>query len=119
MSNVYLKTPTINELHYRQKWMKDKKTMNYNAGYDIELKGYDKQTGTINITNKEMLDWYKEWIGKEPDRYFAYIYCEETKEPIGEIYYYLKNEIHCMGILIQNKYRGRGYSYKAVIELEK
>lgn len=47
MKNIYLKVPSINELHYGQEWMNDPKTMSYNAGYDIDLKGYDKNTGTI------------------------------------------------------------------------
>lgn len=41
MQKVYLKIPTIKDLHYRQEWMKDIKTMSYNVGYDINLKGYD------------------------------------------------------------------------------
>ena len=49
----------------------------------------------------------------------AYIYDEKIAEPIGEVYYYLDNDIHSMGIVIQGKYRGKGYSYSALIELEK
>lgn len=93
---IYLKSPKIDELHYRQEWMKDPKTMNYNAGYDMDLKGYDKETGTITKTDDEKI-----------------------AEPIGEVYYYLDNDIHSMGIVIQDKYRGKGYSYSALIELEK
>lgn len=119
MHNVYLKTPTIEELHYRQNWMKDPKTMSYNSGFDMNLKGYDKNTGTISKTDEEMVTWYNNWINKEPDKFFAYIYDEKLEEPIGEIYYYLDEEIHNMGIVIQNKYRGKGYSYYALIELEK
>lgn len=119
MKNIYLKTPSINELHYRQEWMKDPKTMSYNAGYDMELKGYDKETGTITKTDEEMITWYNNWINKEPYKYFAYIYDNEIAEPIGEVYYYLDNEIHSMGIVIQDKYRGKGYSYYALLELEK
>lgn len=52
---IYLKSPKIDELHYRQEWMKDPKTMNYNAGYDMDLKGYDKETGTITKTDDEMI----------------------------------------------------------------
>lgn len=117
--SIYLKVPTIDELHYRQEWMKDPKTMSYNAGYDIELKGYDKATGTITKTDEEMINWYNNWINKEPDKYFAYIYDKEIEEPIGEVYYYLENNIHSMGIVIQDKFRGKGYSYKALLELEK
>lgn len=117
--SIYLKVPTIDELHYRQEWMKDPKTMSYNAGYDMDLKGYDKETGTITRTDEEMIIWYNNWVNKEPDRYFAYIYDENISEPIGEVYYYLDNVIHSMGIVIQNKYRGNRYSYKALLELEK
>lgn len=119
MHNVYLKTPTIEELKYRQNWMKDPKTMAYNSGFDMNLKGYDKNTGTISKTDEEMIIWYNNWIDKEPDKYFAYIYDKNIDEPIGEIYYYLDNDIHSMGIVIQDKYRGNGYSYYALLELEK
>ena len=111
--SIYLKVPNIDELHYRQEWMKDINTMSYNAGYDMDLKGYDKETGTITKTDEEMITWYNNWTNKEPDKFFAYIYDKEIEEPIGEVYYYLENNIHSMGIVIQNKYRGNGYSYKS------
>ena len=119
MGKVYLNIPTKDDLHYRQKWMNDPKTMEYNAGLNLELKGYNKQTGTISKTNEEMIEWYNKWIDKEPDRYFAYIYVCEVDEPIGEIYYYPEDNIHSVGILISDKYRGNGYSYPALMELEK
>lgn len=118
MTNIYLKVPNIDEIHYRQKWMNDPKTMSYNAGYDLDLKGYDKNTGIISKTDDEMIDWYNKWVNKEPDRYFAYIYSADEDEPIGEVYYYLDGDIHSMGILISDKYRGKGYSYFALLELE-
>ena len=62
-----------------------------------------------------MRDGIKQGLNK----YFAYIYDTEINEPIGEVYYYLDNEIHSMGIVIQDKFRGNGYSYKALLELEK
>lgn len=119
MSNIYLRVPSIDELNYRQEWMKDSKTMSYNASYDMDLKGYDKETGTITKTDEEMIKWYNNWINKEPDKYFAYIYDNEIVEPIGEVYYYFDNDIHSMGIVIQDKYRGKGYSYSALLELER
>ena len=119
MPNIYLKVPSINELHYRQEWMQDPKTMSYNAGFDMDLKGYDKETGTITKTDKEMVSWYNNWINKEPDKYFAYVFDKKINEPIGEVYYYPDGHIHSMGILIQDKYRGKGYSYDALLELEK
>lgn len=119
MSNIYLKVPSIDELHYRQEWMKDFRTMSYNAGFDMDLKGYDKATGTISKTDEEMVIWYNNWINKEPDKYFAYIYDKDLEEPIGEIYYCLDESIHNVGIVIQKKYRGNDYSYYALLELEK
>jgi diamine N-acetyltransferase len=119
MKNVFLKIPRKDELFYRQEWMKDPNTMNYNSGYDIELKGYNKENGTIVKTNDEMIEWYDKWIDQEPDKYFAYIYDFNYGKPVGEVYYYLDGNIHSMGILISEKYRGMGYSYPALLELEK
>lgn len=113
---VYLKQPQKDELYYRQEWMKDPKTMNYNAGYDIELKGYNRQDGTICKSDEEMLEWYEKWKNDNPDTYFSYIYLNNLQEPIGEIYYYLDNEKYNLGILIQDKYRGKGFS-KIALEL--
>ena len=94
MKTVFLIVPSKEDLHYKQEWMKDPKTMNYNAGFDINLKGYDKITGAISKTDEEMIEWYNKWINKEPDRYFAYIYVDGIEEPIGEIYYYPDGDIH-------------------------
>lgn len=117
--NIYLKVPSVDELYYRQEWMKDEKTMSYNAGFDMDLKGYNKENGIITKTDEEMINWYNNWINKEPDKYFAYVYDNEIDEPLGEVYYYPDNGIHSMGIVIQDKYRGKGYSYNALLELEK
>ena len=65
MSNIYLKVPSIDELHYRQEWMKDTKTMSYNAGFDMDLKGYNKETGTITKTDEERSNGYNNGINKE------------------------------------------------------
>ena len=87
--------------------MNDSDTMEYNAGYDMKVKGYNKQTGTISKTKEEMLEWYDKWTNQEPDRFFAYIYDFNFDEPVGEVYYYLDGEVHSMGILISSKYRGK------------
>lgn len=119
MTNIFLKVPNINELHYRQIWMQDCKTMSYNAGFNLDIQGYDKNTGTIKKTDEELMRWYKSWINREPNKYFAYIYTDNIEEPIGEVYYYLSDEVHSIGIVIQDKYRENGYSSKALLELEK
>ena len=118
MKRVFLAVPKKEDLKYRQIWLNDPKTMAYNAGYDLDLKGYDKETGIISKTDDEMIDWYNKWVNKEPDRYYAYIHSVDEDEPIGEVYYYLDGDIHSMGILIYDKFRGKGYSYLALLELE-
>ena len=118
MSKVYFKVPSVDEMTYRQKLMMDKDTMEYNAGYDIDVKGYDYSTGTIKRTLKELKeDWYEKWVNKEPERYFAYIYV--GNEPVGEIYYYPNGDTTGMGIIIEAKHRGKGYSFDALMELER
>ena len=83
MSNIYLKVPGIDELHYRQEWMKDAKTMSYNAGFDMEnsnmaghwigiftAKGNETQIDfTENVTPKK-------WIMKP----FVKIYLKKQQE---------------------------------------
>ena len=119
MSEIFFKIPNKEDLKYRQEWMMDPNTMAYNAGCDMDLKGYDKSNGTINLSDKYMLKWYDKWINKEPLRYYRYIYAEGIEEPIGEIYYYPDNDTYYMGILIISKYRGNGYAYDALLKLEK
>ena len=118
VKRVFLVVPSKDDLKYRKMWMNDPKTMSYNAGFELDLKGYNKETGTISKTDEEMVYWYNKWVNKEPDRYFAYIYSVDEDEPIGEVYYYLDGDIHSMGILISDKYRGKGYSYLALLALE-
>lgn len=119
MKKILLVLPTMEELKYRQDLMKDPETMAYNAGYDVDIKGYDKENGTITKTDEEMIEWYHKWINKEPDKYYAYIYGVEEQAYVGEIYYYPDGDIHSMGIVIDSKYRGKGYAYLALLELEK
>ena len=86
LKKIYLKVPKIDELYYRKEWLKAEKTMSYNAGYDMEMEGYDKVSGTICKTDEQMQEWYKKWT-KSHNRYIAYIYDAEMKIPVGEVYF--------------------------------
>lgn len=121
MVKVYLKTPSLEELSYRKKWMRDPKTMEYNAGANVNIKGYDYETGTITWDDETYKEWYYRWIGNEPNKYFAYIFDESKKDPVGEIYFYYNSELNLynVGIVISADNRGNGYSYLALKELEK
>lgn len=52
MKRVCLKTPEVKDLYYRKRWMMDPETMSYNAGYDMEINGYDQMAGTIYKTDE-------------------------------------------------------------------
>lgn len=119
MKKVFLKIPSIDDLKYRKKWLKDPKSMIHNIGYDVDIKGYNREDGTITKTDEEIVEWYHNWVNKEPDKYFAYIYSTSEDEPLGEIYYQYDGKVHSMGVFIRNEYRGKGYSYLALLELEK
>lgn len=73
MKRIKLEIPNLEDVQYRQKWMQDPNTMNYNAGLEMDLSGYDYQTGTISKNDDEMKVWYDNWIGQEPNKFFAYI----------------------------------------------
>lgn len=119
MKRIKLKVPKLEEMHYRQKWMQDPDTMSYNAGLEMNLLGYDYETGIIYKSDGEMKVWYNNWIGQEPNKFFAYIYEINKNIPIGEVYFYNANEKYKMGILIINEFRGKKYSKEALTELMK
>ena len=47
MHDLVLIKPELKDYWYEQKLNEDKDTMSYNAGYDINLEGYDYDTGII------------------------------------------------------------------------
>lgn len=119
MAEIKLKVPNLEDVQYRQKWMQDPNTMNYNAGLEMNLSGYDYQTGTISKTDDEMKVWYDNWIGQEPNKFFAYIYETNKNFPIGEVYFYKDKDKYKMGILVIKEFRGKNYSKEALTELMK
>ena len=115
MNRLELYVPTIEELEYRQKIMSDPETMSYNKGYDLDFDGYHKDTGCIDFPESEWLDWYEYFVGCEPERFYAYVRCKEDGVFIGEVNVHKGSDVdYDMGILIESKYRGRGYSKEAL-----
>jgi len=112
-SKVYLHVPEYEEIDYYSNLLKDPKTMNYNAGYDLNLEGYDKETGCILSFDSEK--WYKKQMN-DKNRYFAYIVRKEDNKPVGYVNFHFDNEYltHGCGIVIENKYREKGYAKEAL-----
>ena len=115
MNRLDLYIPTIEQLDYRQRIMSDPATMSYNKGYDLDFDGYHADTGCIDFPESEWQDWYEWFIGQEPERFYAYILCNEDNAFIGEVNLHKTcDEWYDMGILIEAKYRGLGYSKEAL-----
>lgn len=115
MDRLELYVPTIEELDYRQKIMSDPETMSYNKGYDLGFDGYHKDTGCIDFPESEWRAWYEYFVGCEPKRFYAYVRRKDDGAFIGEVNVHKSgDEDYDMGILIEAKYRGRGYSKEAM-----
>ncbi len=96
--------------------MQDPDTMSYNKGYDMDFDGYNKETGCIAFPEREWADWYDYFVGREPERFYAYIVRESDGEFLGEVNIH-KNEDsywYDMGIILEAKYRAKGYSSEAL-----
>ena len=114
MKNIELVIPKLKEYSYEQKLESDPETMSYNAGYDVSYSGYHYDTGCIDFFEETWKETYKK--RKKENRYFAYIKDCDINEYVGYVnYQYNKNDkIYECGILIENKYRKKGYSKDAL-----
>ena len=110
--------PQLNELSYRKKILSDPDTMAYNKDYDLNLYGYDKKTGCIKFPESQWQHWYSYWIGREPERFYSYIFVGEIGTYIGEVAlrYVEAEKAHVINVIIEAQYRGRGYG-KIALEL--
>lgn len=115
-NSLILHIPTLDELWYRQRLMSDPDTMSYNSGYDLSLTGYHRDTGCIDFPEEEWQEWYEYFVGQEPTRYYAYIVRRSDGAFIGEVNLHRNDDRpwHEMGIVIEARHRGHGYSVWAL-----
>ena len=111
-----LHTPAFDELWYRQRMMSDPATMSYNAGYDLGFDGYHNDTGCIDFPEERWQSWYVRFIGREPEKFYAYIVRKEDGVFIGEVVLRQEGEPgrYEMGVVIEACHRGKGYSAEAL-----
>ena len=114
MSRIKLYTPKIDELDYRARLLSDKETMAYNRGYDLDDPNYHKDTGTIDFPESERADWYAASVGREPERFYAYVCRAEDGEFVGEVCARLEDGVYKIGIVIEGKYHGICYGTDAM-----
>ena len=112
--SISLYVPKVEDYWYEQNLQSDPKTMSYNAGWDVSYNGYHYDTGCIDFPKEKWQESFDK--RKKENRYFAYIKDNDIDEFIGYVNYHFNksdNRYDC-GILIEDKYRGKGYSKKAL-----
>ena len=114
MKNIQLIVPKLNEYSYKKKLESDKNTMSYNAGYSVSYEGYHYDTGCIDFKKDKWITTYNK--SKKENRYFAYIKDCNINKFVGYVNYQYneKDNIYECGILIEHKYRSKGYSKDAL-----
>lgn len=114
-NRLQLKIPTLEDLKYRKQLLLDPDTMNYNKGFE-KFCGYNRDTGCIDFNEDKWINWFNQWINNVPERYYAYIIKMDENIPIGEVAlrYVKDKEAYCVNIIIEEKYRGNGYSEEAL-----
>lgn len=96
--------PKLQDLWFYQKMLSDPVTMSYN----------DPWGGCIDFPKEEWVAWYDRWIGREPERFYAYIQVDNTWVGDVNFHYTPEKEWWDMGIVIYAPYRGRGYAFPAL-----
>jgi RimJ/RimL family protein N-acetyltransferase len=107
---IKLYIPKIDDYWYEEKIQSDPKTMKYNAGYDVNYYGYHYDTGCIDFPKEKWQEMYEK--RQDKNRYFAYLKNEETF--VGYVNYQLVDNRYECGIVIEDKYRGKGYAKEAL-----
>ena len=109
MNKIKLHKPNENELEYRRHLISNDETMDYNNGYG------DNGTGCYYQSIEQVKKWYKTW-NNGTENYYAYIIRKEDNTPIGEVDIHWSGycQKHIIGIVIEAKYRGNGYSEEAL-----
>lgn len=119
MKNIDLVVPKLEEYYYEQKLEEDPNTISYNNGHNVSYEGYHYDTECIDFPKDKWKASYEKRI--KENKFFAYIKDNEINEYVGYVnYQYNKNDdrYEC-GVLIEYKYRGKGYSKDALILLIK
>lgn len=112
MKNIILVIPKLKDYSYEQYLLSDPKTMDYNAGYDIESTHYHFNTGCIDFEERDWKEQYNK--RKLNSMYFAYIKDLDLDQYVGYVNYQLVGDRYECGIVIEGRYRHLGYAKPAL-----
>lgn len=99
-----LHVPRLEDLWFYQKMLSDPATMAYNAPWF-------PPDGCIPFPASEWPAWHEEWIGQEPERFYAYLRRKADGAFVGGVDFHHAPERGWwdMGVVIYAPERGRGY----------
>lgn len=109
----YLVEFNKDNLFFKKQMNEDAETMSYNAGYDLDVSGYNKNDGTIYKSDSEYLAWLEKWQNKN-DRFVAAVVRKSDNKMIGEVCFHPDDTPsgYDLGIVLLASERGKGYSKK-------
>ncbi len=103
MKNLTLYIPQPKELSFRQRMLSDPETMAYNAPWF-------PPDGCIDFPQSAWERWYADWIGREPERFFAYLKRDSDGAFVGDVCFRCTPEGGWdTEVLIYAPERGKGY----------
>ncbi len=108
MRDVELYCPSLEELFFRQQLLNDSKTMEYNAGYNVDYYGYNYNSGQIDFPKTKWEEWYNKHINNT-SFFYAYIKDVALDKFVGEVNFSKNGDFASMGIVIKYEFRGKGY----------
>lgn len=111
-----LHIPTVEDMWFTQALQEDAETMSYNAGWDISFDGYHPDTGCIDFPCDNWAEKHGQWVGKEPERFYAFVRERKSGRFVCEVNYHYtpENNWWDMGVLVYAPYRGRGYGLRSL-----
>ena len=95
--------PRLDELWFYRKMLADPATMAYNAPWF-------PPDGCIPFPEEKRAEWYAKWIGREPERFYAYLRRRSDGAFVGDVNYHCVPESDRweLGVLIYAPERGKG-----------
>ena len=116
MEKLELYVPKLEDLWFYQKMTSDPATMSYNANWNVTYDGYHRDTGCVDYPDEVLPSWHKNWVGCEPERFYAYIRRCSDGAWIGDVNFHYNPEKDWwdMGVLLYAPYRGQGYGVPAL-----
>ena len=100
-----LYVPKREDLWFQEKLLSDPATMSYNAPWF-------PPDGCILFPESDWDEWMRDWIGNEPECFYAYLRRKEDGAFVGDVNFHRSGDGDWwdMGIVLYAPYRGKGYA---------